>query len=342
MKRRTIFYAILVAGVIALFVVRMELRVAGEFVMLPAHNSDVRAGVEGIIEEINVEEGDVVKKGDVVARLSGRDNDAELRKITAAIDEKQAQVRLLKAGVRIEEIELAKTQIGKAEERLKYAQKNYDIEKALYEKNIQSKKEFQRTEELVAVTQKELEEARDHLKVLRAGNRPEQIEAAEAELRSLEAQRHYLEEQFRLLTVVSPNDGIITTHKPKEKLGQHVAKGDLIATVHDLRKITAEIAVPEKEIADVHPGQPVELKARSFPQESFSGTVIAVAPTATMHEAGGGERSISVTTEIDNRNLLLKSGMSGNAKILCGEHKAIELLTRRIVRFIRVEFWSWW
>jgi len=34
--------------------------------------------------------------------------------------------------------------------------------------------------------------------------------------------------------------------------------------------------------------------------------------------------------------------MSGNAKISCGVRRLYEIVFRRFIRFIRVEFWSWW
>jgi hypothetical protein len=40
--------------------------------------------------------------------------------------------------------------------------------------------------------------------------------------------------------------------------------------------------------------------------------------------------------------LLLKPEMTGNAKVSCGSRRLVDLLTRRLARYIRVEFWSWW
>jgi hypothetical protein len=45
---------------------------------------------------------------------------------------------------------------------------------------------------------------------------------------------------------------------------------------------------------------------------------------------------------MDGASDLLKPEMTGNAKILCGTRPLLELLTRRLARYIRVEFWSWW
>jgi putative peptide zinc metalloprotease protein len=119
--KRLIWSCILAAGITALFVCRTDLRIAGPFLVLPVHNADVRAEVEGILQEIYVDEGDSVKKSAPIATLSDRDYQADLRKIKAEIQEKQARLNLLKAGARPEEIEVAITVASKAEERLRYA-----------------------------------------------------------------------------------------------------------------------------------------------------------------------------------------------------------------------------
>jgi hypothetical protein len=61
-------------------------------------------------------------------------------------------------------------------------------------------------------------------------------------------------------------------------------------------------------------------------------------PTA----ASTGPRTILVTTEIANGSLMLKPGMTGEAKITCGTRRLIDLVTRRLARTVKVEFWSWW
>jgi len=58
--------------------------------------------------------------------------------------------------------------------------------------------------------------------------------------------------------------------------------------------------------------------------------------------SGQSSKPILITTEIENEASLLKPGMTGMAKIYCGEHRMIDLLTRRLSRTFRVEFWSWW
>jgi len=109
-----------------------------------------------------------------------------------------------------------------------------------------------------------------------------------------------------------------------------------------LRTVPAEIAIPEAEIADLNVGQAVVLKARAYPHISFRGNVLSTAPIATRQDEWRAGRTVLVTTRLDNDALLLKPEMSGNAKIYRGERRLIDLVTRRIVRYLRVEFWSSW
>jgi multidrug resistance efflux pump len=135
---------------------------------------------------------------------------------------------------------------------------------------------------------------------------------------------------------------------------QLVKKGDLVAKVFEMKTIEVETPVSEKEIADVRTGQTVALKVRAYPDLTFYGKVASIATTTAGQASSQGKetaaastedftgKTVLVTTRIDNSSLLLKPGMTGNAKILCGQQRIIDLITRRIARTFKVEFWSWW
>jgi multidrug resistance efflux pump len=342
MKRLARSVAVLAVVGAALFFIHTDLRVSGEFRIMPIHDAEIRAEVEGIVEEIARDEGDSVAAGDLIARLSDRDLRAELDKVTAEITEREALLKKLKAGPRLEEIELGRSTVSKGEERLKFAQDLLVMEKSLYESQLSSKKDYDTAAEMAALRAGELEESRGTLKLLLAGARPEEIEANEAAVSRLTAQRNYLQDQLKRLRIVSPIAGVVTTHRLKEKIGTNLKKGDLFAEVHQLKTVTAEIDVPEKEISDVHIGQPVTLKARAFLNNSFHGTVVAISPVASKPGDGLPQRNFLVMTELDNTDMSLRPEMTGNAKISCGRHRLYEIVFRRFIRFIRVEFWSWW
>jgi len=342
MKRLAIMTLVFGGLAAALYCIQTDFRVSGEFRILPLRNAEVRAEVEGVVEEVLHDEGEVVNAGEVLARLSDRDYRAELEKVKSEIAEKEAHLKMLKAGARTEEIDLAKTTVTKGEERVKYAQFYLEMERKLFEEKLSSKKDFELAEEAAALRQQELEESRGTLKLLLAGTRPEQIEATEAEISRLNWQRSYLDDQLKRLRVVSPIHGIVTTHRLKEKTGATVKRGDLIAEVQELKAVTAEISVPEQEISEVKVGQEVFLKARAHVDKSFRGKVVAISPVAIKPAEGIAQRNFVVTTELENSEMLLKGEMSGNAKISCGVRRLYEIVFRRLIRFVRVEFWSWW
>ena len=111
----------LLSVALLLFLVRMELKIVGEFVVSPVHNHDVRAEVPGIIAAVIVKEGDRVDIGAPLVRLDDRDLRAEREQVAAEIDAQRARRRLLVAGARAEEIDVAESDVRKASERLKYA-----------------------------------------------------------------------------------------------------------------------------------------------------------------------------------------------------------------------------
>ncbi|MCI0567660.1 MAG: efflux RND transporter periplasmic adaptor subunit [Acidobacteria bacterium] len=341
-KKLVIFFSLLALVPAALFLGSMDLRVSGEFTVLPVQNADIRAEVEGIVEQVFVEEGSKVNRGDPIALLSDRDYRAEMHMLEAEIAEKHARLRMLEAGPRAEEVQLAITSVEKAGERLAYSRAQLDRLRKLFAEQLLSEDKLEEGEEQVSIRQKDLEEAQGRLQVLEAGSRPEEAEAIGAEIARLTANRSYVQEELQSVNVVSPLSGIITTPKLKEIVGRQVKKGDLIAKVHALDTVTAEIAVPEREISDVKVGQKVFLRARALPGVNFTGTVASIAPTVVVPGEGQIERTVTVSTILDNSSFQLKSEMTGNAKILCSRQRLIDLLTRRFTRYVRVEFWSWW
>ena len=402
-NRRARILAVLALAAVLLFFVHMELKVGGEFAVLPRHNADVRAEVEGIIAEVYTDEGQSVEQGDLIVRLSDRAFRSEADKIAAELAEKRARLKLLLAGTRPEAIKLAQREVRtaqtrllhsrerheeaermqdeslakaeslveNAQDRLSYAEKYLRISETGALEGLISARELQNDQEEAAIRKHELEQAiadlrlaqaddltqartawamagdelsevQSRLAMLRAGSRPEEIEATQAEVDRLDAQRDYLERQIVLLEVRSPSDGVVTTKKLREKVGQFVQQGELIAEVHELTTVEAEIAVPEKEIADVQIGQMVLIKARAYPNRTFVGRVATIAPVVTEVEENFQARTLHVTTTIQNSTGLLKGRMTGYAKIYCDSRPLYQLLSRRLVRYLRVEFWSWW
>jgi multidrug resistance efflux pump len=330
-----------------------RLRVAGGFTIEPLHNADARTETEGLVERVYVAEGDAVRAGEVIARLSDRAHRADLATTDARLRETRAHLRMLEAGPTADSIALARTALEQADTRLQYARARLSRNRQLADSGVLTRVDLENTEEQTAAAAQEEAGARRRLEALLHGSRVEEVEAARAEAGGLEAQRRYLEGELRQVTVRSPVAGIVAT--PTRELaglvGQHLRQGDLLAKVYELRRVTAELSVPEREIGAVRVGQPVALRARAYPNRTFHGVVTAIAtnadPEATSAEgvaaaAGRTPRTIRVTTEIANDSLLLKPGMSGQAKVFGDRVRILDIVLRRLALAVGVNLWSWW
>jgi multidrug resistance efflux pump len=357
--RRLVWAASATAALALLLWGRMELRISGPFNARPVDNADVRAAIEGIVEDVYVDEGDQVTAGQPIVRLSDKDLRAAWQQAGAEIREARARLQILETGPTTQEIDVAKAAVAKAKDQLAYARSRLARSGLLHERGLLPRTELEDHQELAATGENTLSEAQARLAALIRSTRPEQIEALDAQIEQSETQRRYLEEQLQLSTVLSPATGVVATpsRELKELHGRLVHKGDLIAKVYDFRTMTAYITISEKDIADIHVGQPVVLKARAYPDAVFHGVVTSIATSAQPGAGSGartppgtasagvpdvGNKTILVTTQVDNQAMLLKPEMTGHAKLFCGDRRILDLVTRRLARTIKVEFWSWW
>ena len=162
--------------------------------------TDVRVSAEvgGRLTELRVGEGDRVKAGDVIARLDTADTELALRRAEADRDQAAAQLRLLEAGSRPEDIRQASAQLASAQADVKAAQAQLDAASAdvtrfenLLRANAGSVKQRDDavTRRDVAAAQVRAAEQRaqaasDALARVRAGSRPQEIAAGHARVAS--------------------------------------------------------------------------------------------------------------------------------------------------------------
>lgn len=184
---------------------------------------------------------------------------------------------------------------------------------------------------------RELAEAESELRLMKAGSRPEEIQQTEADVAALTSQIAILDQELEKTEIRAPIDGVVVTPFVDQKLNQHLDPGDELCRIVDVSRVTVEMLVPEKELTDVRPGNPVWMKARSLPSVDLHGRVDFIAPVA---QAVNGQQMVVVRSELQNDDSLLKPEMTGVAKIYCGNRRIVNLITRRLVRWVRTEFWD--
>jgi multidrug resistance efflux pump len=352
--RRLAWAGCLAGAVFLLARKETELRVFGPFRVLPAATTQVRASVDGILEQVYVDEGDRVEPGDRIARLSDKDLRASLEKNAAELREAQAKLRMLEAGPTQAEIEVAKAGIRSAEQLAEYAASRFERTRMLIAEGVLPKNRLEEVREMVIKTTGEVEEARARLGAVLHAVRPEQIEATRAQIERLDTERAYIETQMEMLDIRTPVRGVVGTPAAalRQLRQQMIKKGDEVVKVHDARAMQAEISISEKDIAEVGVGQPVELMLRAHPGLSLRGKVnaISVAAVATtdadppLFALGGPVQkagTLLVRTQLEGSPDGLRPDMTGQARIHCGRRTLAGLAAWRVARVLNTEFWSW-
>jgi putative peptide zinc metalloprotease protein len=182
-------------------------------------------------------------------------------------------------------------------------------------------------------------EAKSALRLLEAGSRPEQIQAERARLARLDEERQYLEELRDRVIVRSAICGLMVTPRMKEKIGQFVHEGDLIGVVEEPANSDVEIAIAEQDVGRIKVGDEAILKARALPFETFTIAVNRIAPAA---DQGDVQNSVTVYCRLSELPEKLRPGMTGYARIQTGSRPIGEILLKRLLRFVRTEFWPFW
>lgn len=185
---------------------------------------------------------------------------------------------------------------------------------------------------------KELADVEAALKLMQAGNRPEEIEAEQARLARIKEELTHLVDTKSKLEIRSPWAGLMTTARMKEKIGQYFEKGALICVIEDSAGLEAEIAVAEQEVSGVEVGQAVELKARALPFRTFSARVARVAPRAEV-EQGALQGKVIVYCRLDKSDTELLAGMTGMGRVFRGELPLASIGANKAMKYLRTEFW---
>jgi hypothetical protein len=96
-------------------------------------------------------------------------------------------------------------------------------------------------------------------------------------------------------------------------------------------------------VARVQCGQPVRLKARALPFETFRVQVDRIAPTAcrTPEKAAvpGAQGAVTVYCRLEKSASAILPGMTGYARIATGQRPLGRIVFDRALRFLRTEFW---
>lgn len=247
----------------------------------PVTKVDVKSAVSGRVIALKVREGAVVKQGDVLAEIEPDVNQAQ------SLSDVQASVK-------------------DAELKLQDAERDYGMQKALFEQGLVGRDAFRSSEIRRDQAKENLRAAQMRYQIVEDRGIPISGNAASQNAR-----------------VTAPMSGVVI--KRGVELGETVTSGvssfnagTVLFTVADLKSLIIRVNLNEVDIAKVHVGQPVRVTLDAYPQKVFTGKVTFVAPSAELVEK---IKVFKIEVTLDELGDAFKTGMSANTEIL-GEKRS--------------------
>jgi multidrug resistance efflux pump len=267
--------------------------------ILPAAQADLFSQAAGVVEKVQVDIGDQVKKGQVLLQVSAPELEQDLNKCKATVEQALARVELARLEVALAEArhEAAKAQVHEAEAVCQRAKATVDLRQKELERFRALQKENAVSGDLVQEARANLEaalatvaECEARLRTAQAGVKETQVkrERAIAQVKEAEAgvlvaraemQRvQVLVEQTRVL---APFDGVVV--RRNVNVGEFVGppgpgQREPLLSIARIDTVRAIAEVSENDAARVALGTPAVVQIAALPGRTFEGKVSRISP----------------------------------------------------------------
>ena len=288
--------------------------VTGDGMLFPRDQASVMPKIASPVQKFYVNRGDHVKQGQLLAVLESRDLTAQAAEGQGAMDQAESNLRTTSGASVPEALVKAQTDVDADRQAMDAAKKVLDSRDGLFKEGALARRQVD--EALVSYTQAkgQFEAAQEHLKVLQAVAKDEQIKTASAQVDSAKAHHQSLEAQLSYARILSPIGGVVAD-RPLYA-GEMATPGTPLLTVMDISRVVARVSVPQSQAATVQVGHPATITQVDSGQE-VPGKVIVVSPATDP-----ASTTVQVWVEAENPGEKLKPGASVHAVIITEMFKA--------------------
>lgn len=265
-----------------------------------AVSEEVRVSSElsGRLKSVDVEEGDRVQHGQVLAEVENADYKARVAEAEAQLAQREAELRRTVNGARTQERREAQASIEAAEAVLNNAKSEAQRRRGLADRNVISRDEADRYERAYKVAQAEYQQAAQHFALIDADAREEDRAQAEAVVATAKAQlaeaRAYLEKSY----IRAPVNGVIL--RKLRHTGESVSTqfDSPVVTMADDSVLRVRLDVDESDVSKLEVGQRAYVTAEAYGRHRFTGRVIRVGRILGKKNIRTDEPSEHVDTKI--------------------------------------------
>lgn len=266
----------------------------------PVREVSLRSRVEGQILDMNVDMGDRVEKGQVLARIDDSINNKSVLEAKAELEALRSEVTSLQA-----DVNEGLTQIEQAKTTLKQAESDFARWNQLVKEGAVTQQSAEQAQNTRDNAQQTLESAQQQV-----ANRSSAVVAAQRRVAAQEAlvAQEQQEEAFTVLT--SPVTGSVLERVAEP--GDLAQVGDEVLQLGDFSQVQVQVQVSELEMARIQLGQTAQVKLDALPEQTFTGKVTQISLAAN-----DTARIVPIEVTIPNSDRRIGSGLL--ARVQFGE-----------------------
>ncbi len=263
----------------------------------PRNQVDVGSELSGIVKTVDVDFNDNVVRGQVLATIDTSKLEAQVEQSRASLEAAEAQVLQAKATV-------------------KESQNELDRLKRVWE--LSGKK---------VPSQQELDSAEAALQRAIASEASARAQVSQAKA-TLEAN----ETDLGKMVIKSPVNGIVLSRdvEPGQTVAASFQAPVLFTLAEDLTKMELSVDVDEADVGMVQGGQDATFTVDAYPDKSFMAKILKVKYGSDTTE---GVVTYETLLSVDNKDLLLRPGMTATAEIVVKNIKDTILVPNAALRF---------
>ncbi|HEY3307532.1 MAG TPA: efflux RND transporter periplasmic adaptor subunit [Desulfuromonadaceae bacterium] len=293
-----------------------ELKVSGTIEVTMV---EVSFKVGGRLAERLVDEGEMVRAGQMVARLE--DDELKEQRSASLAEQQAAQAALadLEAGSRREEIAQAEASLARLRAEADRWAKDATRMEALFRREVIPQKDLDAARAGREASAAAVREAEQRLRLLRSGPRPDAVRQFKAKSQAATAGLSLAETRLAQGVLTAPLTGMVLAKHAEP--GEMLAPGAPVVSIGKLDEVWLRAYIPEDELGRVKLGQSARVTIDTWPGRIFTGRIGFIAPQAeftpknVQTEKERVKLVYRIKIYVNNPKMELKPGMPADAVI---------------------------
>jgi HlyD family secretion protein len=255
----------------------------------------VSPDISGEITELTVQEGDTVKKGQILARIYADAYNIQRSQAASGVAQSQAQV-----GVQQAQVNNSQAALGALQAQQDQAEKTYNMQKQLFNDRVISAAEFN-----VAETNFKTSKANYNAAVQSINGVKASVQSARANVQTAQASLQKANTDLGRTAIIAPMSGVVSllnVKKGEKVAGNSFNVGTEMLRIADMDKIEIRVDVGENDVPKVKLGDSAIVSVDAYSERKFKGLVTQIASSNN----GASNQLASATSDVTQYKVYIR------------------------------------